>query len=72
VISALAVVFSVIGAYYYLRVIKLMYFDEISDYAPIVADYEVRLVLTLNAVLLLLLGLFPARLISYCGRAMGL
>lgn len=72
VISVLAVFFSVIGAYYYLRVIKLMYFDEISDYEPITVDYEIRLALSLNVVLLLLLGMFPSRLISYCAHAVGL
>jgi NADH-quinone oxidoreductase subunit N len=72
VIAVSAVLFSVIGAYYYLRVIKLMYFDDAVVDTPLSVDYEVRVVLSLNAVLLLLLGIFPSGLISYCIEAVKL
>jgi NADH-quinone oxidoreductase subunit N len=71
IISVWAVFFSVVGAYYYLRIIKLMYFDDVIESAPIVAGYDVRIALSMNVVLLLMLGIFPASLLSYCIRAVG-
>jgi NADH-quinone oxidoreductase subunit N len=70
-IALLAVFFSVVGAYYYLRIIKLMYFDEAVENSPIVAGYDARVALSLNAILLLVLGMFPSGLISYCAAAVG-
>lgn len=64
-----AVLMAVIGAFYYLRVVKLMYFDEPEDVAPISATAGVKLVLSLNALFLLLLGLMPQPLMSICGNA---
>lgn len=58
------VVFSVIGAFYYLRVVKLMYFDEPVEQAPLVAGSDLRLVLSLNGLLVLGLGIFPQALIA--------
>jgi len=54
-----AVVMSVIGAYYYLRVVKLMYMDQPIDTNPIVASQTMRVVLGVNALAVLLLGLVP-------------
>ncbi len=59
-----AVFFSVIGAFYYIRVVKLMYFDEPLDTAPIVGRRAMGLVLSLNGVAVLLLGLLPGPLFS--------
>ena len=64
-----AVLFSVIGAFYYLRVVKFMYFDEASDLSPIEAPVDLRVLLTANGLLLLGLGLFPGGLIALCARA---
>lgn len=61
-----AVVFSVIGAYYYLRVLKLMYFDEPENVIELTAPFDMRLVLSINGALLLAVGLFPDRLIAIC------
>ena len=64
------VVFSVIGAFYYLRVIKFMYFDKPVDTRELQAGADLRFVLSANAVLVLLLGLFPGALIAWCAQAM--
>ena len=59
-----AELFSLIGAYYYLRVIKVMYFDEPQDSAKIVAHGDVRVLLSLNGVAVLALGLWPGLLMN--------
>ena len=70
-LAIVAVVFSLIGAYYYLRVIKLMYFDEPDSDAPaITAGDDVRMVLSVNGLTILLLGLLPGLLMSVCLAAM--
>lgn len=61
-----AAVFSVIGAFYYLRVVKLMYFDDAEDQHPLRIRPAFRLVLGANAVLVLLLGIAPGRLLDIC------
>jgi NADH-quinone oxidoreductase subunit N len=70
-LAIVAVVFSLIGAYYYLRVIKLMYFDA-PDAAceAITAGDDVRLVFSVNGLSILLLGLLPGTLMSVCLAAM--
>lgn len=65
-LAVLAVVFSVIGAFYYLRVVKLMYFDEPESDAPVTAPADFRFVLTINGVAQLLLGVFANALIALC------
>ena len=70
-LAAVAVFFSLIGAYYYLRVVKLMYFDEPDDAAgAIEASEDVRLVFSVNGISILLLGLLPGTLMSVCLSAM--
>lgn len=64
-----AVVMAAIGAFYYLRVVKLMYFDAPKDNAPISAPVDMQLVLSINAVALLLLGIMPQTLMQICGVA---
>jgi len=65
----LAAAMSVVGAYYYLRVIKLMYFDESAASAPPAQrETGVRLALGVNAAAVLLLGLLPAPLLDLCAR----
>lgn len=65
----LAVLLAVVGAFYYLRIVKLMYFDAAKDYASIVAPADMKLVLSLNALALLLLGLLPQVLMNVSGLA---
>lgn len=64
-----AVLMSVIGAYYYLRVVKLMYFDAPTDTTPIVAPGFMRTLLAFNVLALLVLGLLPGGLLSVCVSA---
>lgn len=70
-LAGVGLLFSVIGAYYYLRVVKLMYFDEPVDFAPVTAGADMRLVLSINGLLVLVLGLFPQALLDACIRAIG-
>jgi NADH-quinone oxidoreductase subunit N len=64
-----AVVFSLIGAFYYLRVIKVMYFDEPIDKSPIVSTGDVRAVLSLNGIAVLAFGILPGGLMTLCVQA---
>jgi NADH-quinone oxidoreductase subunit N len=61
-----AVLMAVIGAFYYLRIIKLMYFDEPLDHSPIVAPLDMRIVLGVNALALLVIGMMPQGLMELC------
>jgi len=65
-LALVAVVFSVIGAFYYLRVVKLMYFDDPQTEQPILAPVDFRAVLSLNGALMLGLGVFSSSLIAVC------
>jgi NADH-quinone oxidoreductase subunit N len=65
-LTVFAVMFSLIGAFYYLRVIKTMWFDEPTDTAPIVAKGDMTFVLSLNGILIVALGLRPGPLLDAC------
>lgn len=65
----LAVVFSLIGAFYYLRIVKLMYFDAPVDTSPIVVNKDMRLTLSINGLFVLLVGLLPNALMTLCAWA---
>src|SRR5512134_569627 len=72
-LAVIAVAFSLVGAYYYLRVVKVMYFDDPAPAAaalPIVATTEMRVVLSLNGALMLVLGIVPQYLLKLCADAM--
>lgn len=68
-LAIVGVVFSVIGAFYYLRIIKLMYFDQAEDTAPLASSLDTRLMLSLNSLAILGLGLFPGGLLAVCQAA---
>jgi NADH-quinone oxidoreductase subunit N len=71
-LAVLAVVFSVIGAFYYLRVVKAMYFEEPSGSVatvPIVATTDMRVALSINGALVLVLGILPQYLLGLCADA---
>lgn len=68
-LAVLAVMTAVIGAFYYLRIVKLMYFDEPDSSAPIEAPIDFRAVLTVNGLAMLGLGIFSGGLIGVCVRA---
>ena len=68
-LAVFAVMMSLIGAFYYLRVIKVMYFDEPLSQGEIVASLDVRVVLTINGALVLVLGLMPGGLMTLCATS---
>ena len=68
-LAVVAVLLSLIGAYYYLRVVKVMYFDAPSDAHPIASSGEVRTVLSLNGAAILLFGILPGGLMAMCAHA---
>jgi NADH-quinone oxidoreductase subunit N len=65
-LAVVAVVLSLLGAYYYLRVVKVMYFDEPVDAHPLGGATDVRLMLSLNGAAVLLLGILPGGLMRLC------
>ncbi len=68
-IAVIAVLFSLIGAFYYLRIVKLMYFDAPQDAAPLTASGDVRALLSANGIAVLLLGIVPQPLLVICIEA---
>ncbi|MGL1832719.1 NADH-quinone oxidoreductase subunit NuoN [Rhodocyclaceae bacterium SMB388] len=69
-LAVLAVVMSLIGAFYYLRVVKVMYFDAPEDSSPIHAPSDVRVMLSANGLAIAVLGLLPQGLMSLCAYAL--
>jgi len=68
-LAVFAVVMSLIGAFYYLRVVKVMFFDEPTDLAPITAPADVRIVMSLNGLSVLFFGILPGGLLAWCSDA---
>jgi NADH-quinone oxidoreductase subunit N len=65
-LAVVAVLFSLIGAFYYLRVVKVMWFDEPADATPISTPFDMRLVLSINGIAVVLLGVIPGALLGAC------
>jgi NADH-quinone oxidoreductase subunit N len=65
-LAVAAVLFSLIGAFYYLRIVKLMYFDAPESRAPIIFGQDTTLLISVNGLAVLLLGLLPGTLMSVC------
>ena len=70
VLAVFAVVMSLIGAFYYLRVVKVMYFDESAHDQPVGSNYVAKFFLSVNAFLLILWGIMPQTVIDWCARAL--
>ena len=71
VLAVIAVLASLIGAYYYLRIVKVMYFDAPAAGVPqLAASTDLRVLLSINGALVLVLGLFPQYLLQLCSDAM--
>jgi NADH-quinone oxidoreductase subunit N len=68
-LAVVAVLFSLIGAFYYLRVVKLMYFDDAVDRVAVRAPFDMRVLLSANALALLVLGIMPSGLMELCVAA---
>jgi len=65
-LAVAAVILSLVGAFYYLRIVKLMYFDEPKEAGPVPGHSEMRALLSVNGVILLILGVFPQPLMALC------
>jgi NADH-quinone oxidoreductase subunit N len=65
-LAIVAVLFSLVGAFYYLRIVKLMYFDEPESDAPISPYGDAELLISANGMAVLVLGIFPQTLMTLC------
>jgi NADH-quinone oxidoreductase subunit N len=68
-LAVLAVLLSLVGAYYYLRLVKVMFFDEPTDLHAIDSTAEVRTLLSINGAAVLVFGLLPGGLMALCAQA---
>jgi NADH-quinone oxidoreductase subunit N len=68
-LAVFAVMMSLIGSFYYLRVVKVMYFEEPSDNHAIVAAPGAHAMLSANGLAVLVLGIFPGGLMAICSQA---
>jgi NADH-quinone oxidoreductase subunit N len=68
-LAVVAVLFSVVGAFFYLRIVKLMYFDDAADESKIGGSPLMRTLLSANALLAFVLGVLPGSLLALCQRA---
>jgi len=69
VLAVVAVVLSLVGAYYYLRVVKVMYFDDPVLTSPVLQGRGISALLALNGAAVLLFGLLPGGLMAMCRDA---
>jgi NADH-quinone oxidoreductase subunit N len=69
VLAVIAVLLSLIGAFYYLRVVKVMFFDEPTQTAPVVSTTGVSVLLACNGAAVLVFGLLPGGLMAICRDA---
>jgi NADH-quinone oxidoreductase subunit N len=70
-LAAFGVLFAVIGAFYYLRIVWYMYFAEPSEEVPLVAAPDIRVAISANGLSLLALGVFPGYLLNLCANVIG-
>ena len=68
-LAVIAVLLSLVAAFYYLRMVKVMYFEEPADTRPIVSTGEVRTLLSLNGAAVLVFGILPGGLMAMCAQA---
>ncbi|MEY3201677.1 MAG: hypothetical protein RIR70_1227 [Pseudomonadota bacterium] len=69
-LAVYAVIMSLIGAFYYLRVVKVMYFDEPAELTPVGGGLDARMLISLNGLAIVALGLFPEQLMRLCAMSM--
>ena len=69
-LAVVGVLAALVGAFYYLRIVKLMYFDEPVDASPIEARWDARALLSVNGIALLAFGILPQQLIGLCAVAL--
>ena len=68
-LPVLMVLASVVGAYYYLRIIWFMYFEDGDKKETITSSQEAKIVMSMNGLLVLLIGLFPNWLMAFCQKS---
>ena len=71
-LAVVAVFFSIIGAFYYIRAVKMMYFDKPIESAPLSASLDTQVMMSINGLAMLGFGLFPAALLGICRSAFGI
>ena len=69
-LALVAVFFSIIGAFYYIRLVKLMYFDKPETQEPLVVSADMQMAISFNGLLVLGLGLFPGGLLALCASVL--
>ncbi len=69
-LTVFAVMFSLVGAFYYIRIVKVMWFDEPADSTPLSVNSDKGLVLALNGLAVVVLGMIPGPLLNACLAAM--
>ncbi|MBT9519942.1 MAG: NADH-quinone oxidoreductase subunit NuoN [Dechloromonas sp.] len=69
-LAIVAVLFSLIGTFYYLRVVKVMYFDAPADDTPLAAPMDMRILISANGLAVAALGIFPQVIMSLCAYAL--
>jgi len=69
-LALVAVFFSIIGAFYYIRVVKLMYFDAPETVEPLRVSNDLQIAVSLNSLAVLGLGLFPGGLLALCSSVL--
>jgi NADH-quinone oxidoreductase subunit N len=70
-LAVVAVIFAIIGAFYYLRIVWMIYFEKAEDSSPIQAEMDMRVAVSINGLVILLLGLAPQTLMAVCSKALG-
>jgi len=70
-LAVAAVLFSLVGAFYYLRIVKLMYFDAPHDTSPIAPSVDARIIMSANGIAVLAIGILPQPLMALCIHAIG-
>lgn len=68
-LAVTAVVLSVIGAFYYLRIVKIMYFDRAEDNIPLTSPFDMNTIMSINGLAILALGIYPSALMTLCTLA---
>jgi len=70
-LAVVAVLLAIIGAFYYLRIVWVMYFDQPEDSTPLEAAIDMRVLLSANGLIILFLGIMPQALMELCAQALG-
>ncbi|RZA10853.1 MAG: NADH-quinone oxidoreductase subunit N, partial [Proteobacteria bacterium] len=69
-LAVVAVMFSLIGAFYYLRIVKTIWFDEAVDTSAISTPLDMRIIMSINGVAIVVMGVIPGSLLAVCYTAM--